>query len=219
MSRLLLWLALLLAPPLDLLGTDGIAAGAGLPPGWRVRAVRGHPAPSYSIDEVDGARVLRIRGAGAAAFAFRKLEEPLLAHGTLRWSWRVLTAPEGADLRERSLDDSALRVAVVFGKLGGIFGGKGRAIFYTWGNGEPVTFDQRSFSSDRLHVVRVDGTMEADGAWRDREAQPFLDYARIWPGEAPQPITAIGLVQDTDMTAAEAVAELRWLRWEPAEER
>ena len=39
------------------------------------------------------------------------------------------------------------------------------------------------------------------------------DFRRIW-GKEPPPITAIGVMQDTDDTGAMAVAELRRLEWQ-----
>ncbi len=208
-------LALAAGALVDFLELDRSVLGDRLPAGWSIRPVKGHPAPSFSIDELEGERVLRIRGSGAAAWAHNELEEPIAPMpGVLRWSWRVLQAPAGADLRSRRTDDSAIRVYVVFGKPGGLFGGKGRVIFYTWGNAEPDGLTLESFISDKIRIVRVAGASEAGEQWRAQEADPFGDYERFWQREPP-PITGVGVMQDTDMTRSEAVAELRALYWEP----
>lgn len=203
-------------PRIDLLNLGAASVGDRLPAGWTIRPVNGRPTPSFTIREEGGERVLRVHGSGAAAWAQHKLTPKIEeARGGLRWSWRVLQTPASADLRDKHTDDSALRLFVVFGKLGGPFGGgKGRIIFYTWGNSEPKGLSQRSFVSEKIHIVRVAGARDADYKWREQVVDPFADFRRFWDKEPP-PITAVGIMQDTDMTGDSAVAELRALHWEP----
>lgn len=216
MSLLPVLLLLLAAvPTLHLLDLRDSRPGEGLPAGWTVRQVKGQPPPEYLVLEAGGELALRVSGRGAAAWANRELTEPIgPAAGRLRWSWRVLELPRGSDLRDRAADDSAIRLYVVFGRPGGLFGGSGRIVFYTWGNAEPEGLALRSFVSSRIQIVRVAGEMEADSLWRDQEVDPFADYRRFWRRDPPA-ITAVGIMQDTDMTRSMAVAEFRDLRWEP----
>ena len=216
MYHLLIGLLFALAPAASLLDLDGMVTPSGLPDGWEVRPVKGQSAPDYRVLETeDGRRVLRVSGQGAAAWATRKLPQSILPEaGRLRWSWRVLELPQAADLRVPRVDDSALRVYVVFGNPGKLFNSSGRIVFYSWGNAEPEGLTMPSHVSDRLHIVRAAGAAEADGAWRDHEVDPFADYRRLWNREPP-PITAVGLMQDTDMTHSMAVAEFRDLAWTP----
>ncbi len=212
----LLALLLALAPMTALLDLDGPPAATGLPAGWEVRPVKGQTTPEYRVVELgDGGRALRVSGRGAAAWATHKLDEPLSPMaGSLRWSWRVLQQPGSADLRDKDTDDSPIRVYVVFGNPKKLFGGSGRIVFYTWGNAEPDGLRRPSHSSNRLHIVRAAGAREAGRAWRDYAVDPFEDYRRFWHREPP-PITAVGVMQDTDMTQSLAVAELRDLVWTP----
>ncbi len=55
--------------------------------------------------------------------------------------------------------------------------------------------------------------MEVGYNWREQEVEPFKDYRRFWKNDSPA-ITAIGLMQDTDMTGGMAISELRSLVWE-----
>jgi hypothetical protein len=210
-------MAILLAgtPAQSLLELERAPRREGMPPGWRIQPVKGQSAPAFRIREEHGRMALRISGAGAAAWAHRRLESPITGGGTLSWSWRVLEQPAGADIRSRKTDDAALRVYVVFGGKGRRVEDADRAIFYTWANTEPQGLALPSFVSGSIQVVRVAGASEADGDWREQEADPFADYRRFWPGEAPA-ITAVGLMQDTDATRGRAVGELRWLKWVPA---
>jgi hypothetical protein len=195
----------------DLLGLRGVAAGPGVPPGWKIRLVRGQSAPMTEVLQEDATSVLRLSGAGRAAWFYRELSPELAeSSGSLDWSWRVIEAPPAADLRAEETDDSPIRVYVVFGKPG-LFNRAGRIIFYTFGNAEAVDFSQPSHASDKIQVIRVDGA-DARHTWQDHHVDPFADYRRIWHRDPP-PITAIGVMQDTDQTGERAVAELRRLEW------
>lgn len=203
------------SPPVDLCGLSTAPVGDGLPVGWQVKPVPGVPPPRFSVQLEDGEPVLHVEGMGMAAWAYHELEAPISDQaGHLRWSWRVLKLPSGADLRMREKDDAALRLFVVFGKSGGLARLRSRVIFYTWGNAEPEGLSRSSFASEKLHIIKVAGAMEVGRAWRQQEVEPFADYRRYWDREPP-PITAIGLLQDTDMTGAMAVSELRSLDWLP----
>lgn len=214
MLTLLAAAVLATSAPTDLVRLGDASLGEGLPPGWMARRVSGSPLPTYSVREDDGQLLLHVEGMGAAGWAYRELAAPIgESAGVLRWSWRVLELPSGADLRVREKDDAALRLCVVFGKPGGLGAAGSRIIFYTWGNAEPSGLSRESFASAKFRIVRVAGAMEAGREWHQQEVAPFEDYRRFWDRE-PGPITAIGLMQDTDMTGAMAVSELRSLVWE-----
>jgi len=211
MRSALVLLAGFLAGPLAILSLANAPLRVGLPPGWKVQNIRGQAAPDIEIRNDGQGPILRIQGAGRAAWFYRELPAPLAeAPGALSWSWRVTRAPAGTDLRNEATDDSPLRVYVVFGKPG-FFGGSSRVIFYTFGAAEPNGYVRASFVSDKLHVIRVGGTGEV-GRWSENAVNPFADYRRLWRQKPPS-VTAVGVMQDTDQTRALAVAELRRLEW------
>jgi len=155
---------------------------------------------------------LRLEGTARAAWFYRELAATIPeSPGTLAWSWRILTAPSGADLRSKRLDDSPMRVFVVFGGARGKFGRSGRIIFYSVGGREPAGYAGPSHAGDRFHIVRIAG-MDDTPRWSDHRVSPFADYRRFWRGDPP-PITAIGLMQDSDQTRSTAMAEIRTLTW------
>ncbi len=196
---------------LDLLGIGLIASGTGLPPGWKARSVRGVDRPAIEIAKDGADPVVRIHGTGQAAWFYRPIKEPLSKDHRLHWSWRVLEAPKGAALDDRARDDSPIRVYVAFGKLGGLFGGSGRVIFYSFAGTDSADHSAASHVNARIHIIGLDGPA-AIGRWQDHEVDPIADYRRIW-GREPEPITAIGLMQDTDQTKEPAVALVRRLEW------
>ena len=203
----------LLLVPLDLLGLGRSARGDSVPTGWKVRAVRGQRAPDAVITDDGGTQpALRLSGAGRAAWFYRELSPPLAPAGHLQWSWRAVQLPTRADLRDERVDDSPIRVYVVFGTPRRFFGGGERIIFYSYGNAEPVGYDAPSHVSSRLHIIRVDGAAE-QGAWQEHDVEPLADYRRIWHDDPP-PIAAVGIMQDTDQTGERAVADIRRLEWQ-----
>jgi len=211
-----LWMLLgFLGGPVDLLQLAGAPAGPGAPTGWQVQSVRGVEPPLLEITALEPERTFRLSGAGRAAWVFRDLRQaPPTPGSTLSWSWRVLEAPPASDLRDPSLDDSPIRVYVVFGNPRALLGRSGKIIFYSFGNAEPPGYAAPSHvSKDRIHVIRVDGAGEV-GRWRGHMTTPDADYRRIW-GRSPPAISAIGVMQDTDQTGALAVAELRLLTIDP----
>ncbi len=206
-------LAVVIAEPMVILSLTNAPLRPGVPPGWKTRNIRGQTAPEIEVRNDGQGPVLRIHGTARAAWFYRELPAQLAeSSGSLDWSWRVVQAATGADLRSEKTDDSPLRVYVVFGKPG-VFGGSSRVIFYTFGADEPDDYARASFVSDKLHVIRAGGTRDV-GRWAEHSVKPFADYRRIWR-RRPPPITAVGVMQDTDQTRSRAVGEVRRLEWVP----
>ncbi len=212
MIVLLAVLSQMLLAPRDLLRLAEAASGPNLPPDWMVRPVAGRSAPAFAVAGGGDQLVFRLSGAGRAAWFYCDAAPAIVeGSGRLRWSWRVLEAPAEADLRRKQRDDSPIRIYVVFGKQGGLFRRSAQVIFYSFGNAEPEGFEGPSHVGDRYHIIRVDGPPEYS-VWQDHAADVFADYWRIW-NRTPPPITAVGVMQDTDQTGQYAVAELRRLEW------
>ena len=194
--------------PLDLLTLQMSSVGSALPLSWQTRAVRGQSVPATVIVDSGGVRYLHISGTKRAAWFYRELDFPLdAASGTLEWSWRVPKAPEGASSAHAATDDAALRVFVVFARHG-VFATSPRALFYTVADGEPTYVQGRAPVATSVIVGRPSQTR----TWTSAEANPRLDYRRLWGGTAPR-IVAIGVMQDTDQTMTLAIGDLSRLDW------
>ncbi len=207
----LLLAALASTDPTDLLGLQAFQAGSGLPPAWNAAPVRGQRAPTLTVRDSAGQRMLRLTGTGTAGWLVHRLPSPVAPSSTrLTVSWRVLAAPPRADLRHADTDDAALRVFVVFATRGPLERTP-RTLFYTTGAAEPMAYQRRSFRSGALHVIRM-GPNVASPTWIETTLDPFVDYQRIWGGK-PRAIVAVGLMQDTEQTGGTAMADVRTLAW------
>lgn len=195
---------------IDLLGLSATPAGASLPAGWQTRAVRGQQLPMSRIIDSSGSLFMRLSGAGHAGWFVHELPEPLLASiGHLDWTWRATLAPVGADVATPATDDATLRVFVVFGRHGR-FTVKPRVLFYTLADGDPAP--------DRIDSptgVRIAGRPGRARDWVSARADPFGDYRRLWR-DAPPPIVAVGVMQDTDQTRSPAIGDIQSLFWRRA---
>jgi len=199
----------LIASLMDLL-LLGAGLESGLPPGWKVRAVGDLAPPAVAIEQVNREPALRLSSSGQAAWFYKQLARPQTA-GRLRWEWLVDRAPAGATLSDKDRDDSPIRVFVIFGKQGGLLRKAPRILFYSFGGAGEEGHSAPSHVSDRFHIIARDGA-DAVGEWREHEVDPQADFRRVF-GREPQPITAIGVMQDTDQTGAAAVAFLKRLEW------
>ena len=203
--------ALPAADGIDLLRLAGSDIGNWKPAAWETRAVRGQRAPDAVVRDSNGVRFVRFEGTARAAFFAHNFTQPIAAdRALLTISWRVPLAPRGADLRVKSLDDSPLRIFVVF-QTAGLFRRIPRTLFYSSGVLEPKSYSARGAASADLHVVRIsEGGNSQD--WSTISVEPAADYARVWGGTVPC-VLAIGVMQDTDQTRSTAVADLRQLSW------
>lgn len=71
------------------------------------------PATSYAIVVLEGARVLRVEAQQSYGNLLHRLPTGMRAT-VLTWRWRVDKALVGAELRQRSGDDAALKVCAMF---------------------------------------------------------------------------------------------------------
>lgn len=187
----------LLAAALVLLGW-----GPPGPPGEPWREVRHAGRSRYQVVEGAGGGTLRVRSHDQNSALLRAAEiDP--TRMTLRWRWRVLRHPEGADPEIRARDDRAAGVLVIVRRS--MLPWRNRALMYQWSPARPMGEWSRSPYSREVRTL-VLRSAPADSTWREEERDLGHDLATAF-GEAPARIQAIGVICDTDNTGAEAEAE------------
>lgn len=181
-----------------------VAPGVGLPDGWDLRTTRAAAPPLFAVTG-DGA--LRVETRTAAGFAIYQLPERIPPEpGRLVWRWRTAPPIPDADLRDRSRDDSPVRVLVVFADR--------RMLFYSWSGQDTVVTAFRSWTGRSRGVVPMRSPAAATGEWHTECRDPLIDYARIFD-RAPPAIVAVGVSADTDQLAVSTWAEVDRLSWIP----
>lgn len=119
----------------------------------------------------------------------------------LRWRWRVLQLPTGADERDAALHDAAAQVYVVFDNQYWP-----RVIKYIWSSSLPVgtRFNNPLYSRGRI-VIKRSGASNMN-KWLEEEAILFEDYKKFF-GDAPGKVQGIGILTSSDSTKSIAVAD------------
>src|SRR6266542_371504 len=76
-----------------------LVGSSGVPAGWsRYETPGGHPAYDFTIVMDGGRSVLRLKSASEHSTIAKEITVDLSATPLLRWDWKVLRFPPGADL-------------------------------------------------------------------------------------------------------------------------
>ena len=140
-----------------------------MPEGWELRTVPRTKVAEFRADPAgaDGAGVLVMEADNASATLATQAKKVDLARlPILRWRWRVLEFPRGADGRDGERDDQAIGIYVSYG---GILGQ--RSIAYRWETNTPVGSEgEASYAAVQRNAMKV---------WRGEGA--FLDFLKADP--------------------------------------
>jgi hypothetical protein len=174
----------------------------GIPPGWRAyETPGGHPRYDFSVVEDGGRRALRMRSESEHSTIARELTVDLASTPILTWSWKIVSFPTGADLRERATSDATGHLFVIWPRFPEML--RSRLIGYVW---EPRAPADAVFASKKtgtvMYVVVRSGTA-GTGAWVDERRDVAADYRRIYGGTPPNP-PALALSIDTNDTRSHA---------------
>ena len=200
---------------------------AGLP---RQRA----PQTKFAVATVDGRRALRVE----ADSSYGNLVHPLPADAArprhLAWSWKVERLNEAGDLRQRSGDDTSLKVCALFDmpldKLSFMEQQKLRiarslssepvpaaTICYVWDGKLPVGTDLvNAFTSRQRYVVLKSGPAQV-GQWLRERRDIEADFRRLFGAESAEmpPLAAVASGADADNTKGRSLAYVGEITLEP----
>lgn len=171
------------------------------PKRWREIEIKG--ATTFSIEDVDGVRVLKAHSNNAASILLAPFRFKPDRYPWLSWRWRVDALLEHEDLRTKAGSDAVARVYVYFDTPG--LPWQKRNLDYLWSSSLPAGTILPSAFADSSMVVVVEGGPEHLGTWRAVTRNIPDDYRRCF-GADPPDVLAIGLVTDSDSTHTEATA-------------
>lgn len=211
--------ALLLSVAGFLLGRSGRAGGAGarvpvedwsahrvgskgVPSGWQKHETPGgHPAYDFTVVEDAGLRALHMKSTGEHSTIAKEVRVDLAATPILAWRWRVITLPQGADLRNRAASDATGHIFAVWPRFPAF--ARSRLIGYIWDSVLPVgtVIPSRKTAAVTFIVVRQGDP--GRGQWLDERRNVAEDYRKLF-AEAPPPLPVLALSIDTNDTRATA---------------
>jgi hypothetical protein len=171
--------------------------------GWMQRRVGERPT-RYRVTWEDGRPVLLGESMSANSGLWRAVRVPAEDVRALAWRWRVERSLRG-NRRERDKrgDDFAARVFVVFDAGRSLW--SGRALCYVWAAGLPPGTVYRSPYSDDVAMIVVESGDARAGQWVAVQRDPLADYGMAFGG-APDSLTAVAVMVDTDNTGGRARA-------------
>lgn len=172
----------------------------GLSPRWEKKSFAGETR--YQVSAEGNGKVLHARSQGAASGLIFKKEYRLSDYPLLSWRWKVSGIIPGGDETQKSGDDYAARVYVVFPHW---FPPRTRTISYIWGNKLAKGAALPSPYTGNAQMVAVESGTEQAGEWIVERRNVLEDYRRLFREEPPQ-VGAIAIMTDTDNTGASAEA-------------
>ncbi len=168
----------------------------------------------YFVREEDGNRFLRGDAGGLSVQIGFKTEWELEKYPYLNWKWRAVTLPEGSDEHEKSGNDNALGLYVVFGGWP-----IPKNIKYIWSETLPVGTELPSPFTSRTKMLVLRSGEDNIGEWVEEERDVLEDYRRLFgEPEATPTARGIGILTDSDNTDTEAVGDYDDIRILPKRE-
>lgn len=179
---------------------DEIEAGV-FPPEWKaVWARETEGAEIYTVVKEDDKSYLKAVATNSDILIAKEFKYDLKVYPMLRWSWRAMALPEGADERKKETGDSGAAVYVVFpGRF------RPYNIKYVWSSSLPVGATTESPYNSKTKIVVLRNRTTPFGKWVSEQVNVYEDYKRLI-GEEPEEVQAIAIMSDSNNTESKAVA-------------
>lgn len=218
-------------------GLVPLEAGSGpVPPApWHVAGLplQKKPFTRFSIEQVDGRRVLRVE----ADRSYGNLVHPLPSGDAgrfLSWRWRVDVPNQHANLRTRAGDDSAAEVCVMFDlplqavpfvdrqivRLARTQSAEllpTATVCYVWDTYLPIGTTLDNAFTRRVRLIVLRGADMAPMTWRIERRDVRADFLRLFGDEATEvpDIIGVGIGADADNTQSRSLSYIADLVLEP----
>jgi len=167
---------------------------------WESKSFKG--TTEYTWITEGGKGYVRATSKASASGLYYKFEYDTQQYPYLTWQWKVDNIITSGDASQKSGDDYAARIYVVFPSF---FFWNTRAINYIWANKLPKEeASPNPFSGNSIMISVQSGGTET-GKWITETRNVYKDYKRIFGSEPPK-AGAIAIMTDTDNTGESASA-------------
>ena len=175
----------------------------GVPVGWTAKEFVGHASVELVRDEAHLA--LRLRSEESSFALYRDVVVDLNEFPLLSWSWKVVRLPAEGDVRERTTDDQAAQVYVIFPRWPAPLRNSD-VIGYVWDSRAPVGTQVTSPKAANVKIIVVASGRSQAATWRVEQRDVAKDYAALF-GRQPPRVGQVAVMIDTNDTrgAAEAL--------------
>lgn len=188
-------------------------AGAAIQDAWLHMPFR--EATDYHLAVFDGSVAIRARGRRSASALVRPLDlDPRLCP-EIEWAWAVTQGQRTANLHEKSGEDVAASLMLLFGDPGFLSSpNKVPTLRYVWTTDhvERDTVIDSPYLSGIVRSIVVETRAAPVAAWVTVQRNVLKDFERAF-GQAPREnIRAIALFTDNDQTEEPVEAYYGWAR-------
>ena len=191
--------------------------------GWKVLKPSPKAADTrYTLAQDEGRTVLRADADKSMSGLIHTVRVDTRRYPLLRWRWKVAAPVAGADMTQKSGDDYAGRIYVIFDypasrlplatrmkmKLAeSLYGQRipAAALNYVWDNRQAVGTIQPNAYTDRARMVVLRSGAGQANQWVTETRDLRADFRAAFGEEAPD-VVALAIATDTDNTGSRAGA-------------
>lgn len=174
----------------------------GVPSGWTAKEFVGRASVELVRD--DDRLALRLRSEQTSFALYRDVVVDLREFPFLTWSWKVIQLPEGGDVRERTRDDQAAQLYVIFPRWPSPLRSSD-VLGYVWDTSAPAGTRLTSTQASNVKVIVVASGSAQQGVWRLEERAIAQDYVALF-GRQPPRVGRVAVMIDTNDTRGIAEA-------------
>lgn len=171
--------------------------------GWKIKEWKGKA--QFEIVDTETGHAIHLRSRSTSTALYREIRFDAKRYPVIRWKWKAVELPKGADVRKKDSDDQALQIYVMFEKWPSVVNTSlnTRTIGYIWDSNAPkdAVVKSSKSSSTRYVVVRSGGA--SIGQWIEEKRNVYEDYKRLFREEPPEG-AGISIMIDSDDTKSSA---------------
>jgi hypothetical protein len=183
------------------------------PEDWKVRGKPGTPVSTFIVKESGekGNKVLFVNSDNSTGSLITLARDvDLQKTPIMRWRWRALTLPDGADGRVSAKDDQAIGIYVGDGSM---FNNK--SVSYRWDTKTPVPSQGNStygMGTVKVQWFTLRNFEDAKkGEWFTENVDVLSDIKKAW-GTVPKKVY-VSITTNSQYTGTRASAEVDWIEF------
>jgi Protein of unknown function (DUF3047) len=190
--------------------------------GWQHFKLPGKAPTLYNFVHKDGRDTLTAKAGISASIMRLEVNIDATKLGTIHFSWQVPELIVNADLAERDLDDSPVRIILTFAGDKSKFSTKNAmlselaqalsseplpyaTLMYVWCNQRQPGSVVHNPRTDRIRSIVVESGSQNLRHWLDYQRDIRADFEKAF-GEAPGHLLSVGMMTDSDNTKSQTSA-------------
>jgi len=184
----------------------------GIPVGWELEAFHDHHEITLEPLQ-DGRFGIRLVSEGNSFGLHKSVDVNLKEFPILSWRWKVDRLPPAGDIREKSKDDQAAQLYVIFPALVKVMS---PTIGYLWDSNAPAgTITDGHAPMTPIKVIVLQSGKQRLGEWVQERRNVFEDYLQLFGKDSPSKVGRVAIwinTQHTKSSAEATFADLQFLR-------